>query len=343
MVRYLRRSDIERFAFSAELVENFSLRTQGPLVRRRGSTLTTSPVAPTDRLVTYAPTRSGAEVLLFLNNGIRVLTSPIADYSNPATAPTLQYNDEALRVRAKYGVCPSAANTVDKYFLRADVSGSAVIAPDPVNTWSGYLGFSRGLFSNTPSGLFYKVTVDGNELWTNPTDLLTNANIPVFDAAFGYVTQAATNSYATAQLTRTIAAGSVVFDLVDEYTQEQLIIDATSAPTTGSAPTPWTGSGTSVAYSWVSGSPGQVTIRLSSFRFAFPITFVGPTMVTEMVAGANYRINYNRVFTPTVGSPVSTPEAYSFTWNGSDLFTPTFSLPHNNQTGTTTISGITWD
>lgn len=342
--RILGRSDIERFALSAQTVENFCLRTQGPLVRRRGSSITLSPAAATDKLVTYAPTREGAETLMFSNAKILVITSPIADYANPETAPILQYNDDALRVYSKYGVCPSAGNTVDKYYHRADVSGSATHLTFPVNTWSGYLSFSRALFSNTPNNLSHAVEVGGVFQYALPTDILTSANLPVYDTDFlSSVSQAATNSYATAQVTRTIAAGALVFDLSQEYTLAKLIEDATSAPTTGASPTPWTGSGTSVAYSWASGSPGQATVRLSSFRFKLPTAAMLGLPVGEMVFGGNYRINYTIRFTPTSGSPVDTPASYSFTWNGTDDYTPVFSLPHNGQTGTTTITSVTWD
>jgi hypothetical protein len=73
--RLLGRADIERFALSAETVENFMVRPQGPLSRRRGSLNVTPTAIPASAIfTTYAPRRATAQVLMFIEGWVKVVS-----------------------------------------------------------------------------------------------------------------------------------------------------------------------------------------------------------------------------------------------------------------------------
>lgn len=75
--RILGRNDIERFQMSALLLENFFIRPQGPLVRRRGSETLASSIPSPGKLASFAPRRETSDVLLFSDAKITVLTQTI--------------------------------------------------------------------------------------------------------------------------------------------------------------------------------------------------------------------------------------------------------------------------
>lgn len=75
--RILARSDIERFPISSQRLENFWVRTQGPITRRRGSQLVTSPVTIPSRLMGYTPSRDDAHIMLVQAGKITIVTQTI--------------------------------------------------------------------------------------------------------------------------------------------------------------------------------------------------------------------------------------------------------------------------
>lgn len=70
--RLLGRSDIERFSTGGELVENFRVRIQGPLVRRKGAAYTVETGCAITRLHTFAFSRTDSVLVLFGCDGIVV-------------------------------------------------------------------------------------------------------------------------------------------------------------------------------------------------------------------------------------------------------------------------------
>lgn len=329
--RLLGRADIERFSMSAEVAENLIVRPQGPLTRRRGSSLLATDLSPDAFLAAYAPRRDTSEVLGFLPGRIAVFTQPIPDYEPPSTAPLVQYSDDTIRSGAKYGFL--GQDGVTRYHS-ATISGMWTLA-SPSNWYAGSLGFTRGLFLSEPNIRNDTVQVedDGPSVpdpyFPMPADFFQFTDLfHVGLDGLVITTETATTTFSSQtlfNLTSTSATCEVT--LSSEYTDEMWFEDVLALP--ASPGTTWGGYG-----SLSSVSSGTLNIRRSRARFALP--------AAEMVAGGVYRVNYTLRFTSLSGPVVDTPASFAFTWNGVDSTTTPFYLPDSPAPGVFTIISPSW-
>lgn len=329
--KLLGRADIERFALSAETLENFMVRPQGPLTRRRGSALLATGVSPSGILASYAPRRDTSEVLLFEQGVIKVVTRPIPDYEIPATPPVVEYDDDPVRSGAKYGFLGQDGVT---YYHKAEITGGWT-GSTPESTYSGSIVFSRGLFLPTPDQRFDVIVVDdpnpANEDpdYPAPSGLADFTDLYQLDLAGAIVsTQGAVQSF-TSQTTFDLSSidASISVTLSEEYTDARWFEDVFSQVV--ASPNTWTGLGSSVTETL-----GTLDIRRSRFRFELP--------VAEMEAGGIYRVDYTLRYTPPVGPVVDTPASLAFTWDGVATHTTPFYLPTTEDRGTLTIESPAW-
>lgn len=329
--RLLGRSDIERFTLSAERVENLMIRPQGPLSRRRGSQYIGSGISSLSELVSYAPRRETAEVLAFDHQKIMVVTQPIPSYTNPATLPTVQYDDDTVRSGAKFGFLGQDGTT---YYQSLHItSGGFSLAP--INTYTGVIEFSRGLFASVPDVRLDRVFVDDSDPLVEdpnyplPSGLYLLSNLYHTDLAGALIaTEVAVKTFLTQDtLTCVSTNGTLAGTLFNEYTDTLLFEDVSNR--SASTPNTWVGSGHLATYTLPT-----LTVRRSRARFTLP--------TTQMVTGASYRINYTQRHTPLSGPVVDTNLSHTFTWNGSSTTTEPFQLPNPVGMGSVTIINPIW-
>jgi hypothetical protein len=206
---------------------------------------------------------------------------------------------------------------------------------EQIYTFSGEATVSRDAFATTLSSTLSEhrvIKFDGVTTIDDTTPY--GSAYASFVGSKGYATQGTTSACGTYSYTPTVATrvgfslscvsgvGSscttnVVTTISDEYDTATLIDNAIAAAGTPGAPTTC---GTAIIASFSLSSDAR-TVSVKAGDYAFPI----PVDATPC-----YKINWDRVETPSVGSPTVTPMEYI--WDGSATQSPTYSeaVPGDN-------------
>lgn len=348
--KLLGRSDVERFTTAALRMENLVPRPQGPVSRRRGTTIRNSfGIYPSDVLFSFLPRRDQGVVLAFGEGRIGIPSIGADDYAEPATQPSFVSRQGAASLSYIGFERPDG-----KLWLRQVFDSAPVPLSDgSFNLYQGFNYWDRATRARVSETFIqpFRATCnlpddDGDDI--NPLEPIqddffadlapgpatiggypTDTDCEIQARDDGAVAYDSVEEYDAA--THLLDAGSVVIleaTYADEYTEAELVEDVIAAAVPEGV--------------FVSAAP-QSALSIAVLPFtASASDYALVWNPAELSPGLPYSIEWTETFTPVAGAPVVTNRRHSFVFDGSSSQSPVFRLPTPSSPGTVTVSAPIW-